>query len=147
MTPDPVLFVARNLDVWPVPAYLAGDAIAFSSTHRPYYRLTPAVWVWLCHAVDNLAQRPGADRAQVHAGADLVVSLGSYVAAHYAADAIRAAWQSPPRLPDAPKPIRDGQESGSPRVWVSHLFPLSRTPHDATQAADVPNAAPPTTAV
>jgi hypothetical protein len=145
MSPDPVLFVARNLDVWPVPANLAGDSLAFSTSARPYFRLTPAVWRWLWAAVDNLTDNPKADRAQVQAAAELVVTLGRWVDAYYPAKAIAAAWVGPPALPDAPKPPPDAIEP-SCGGFVSHYFPLSVVRPNAPQTTRVQHAAPPAAA-
>lgn len=103
--PDPVLFVSRGLDVYRVPFFLARVSAAVYVATRPYYRLTPRVWHWLCLAVDRRAEASVGNLAAIaecQAAASLLAELGLWIDAHYRPDQIRLAVRLPPQLPDVP---------------------------------------------
>lgn len=100
--PDPVTFVSRTLEVYRVPLFLVAAVSAVHIGTRPYYRLTPRVWHWLCLAVERRAEvsvgNPTAT-AECQAAAVLLADLGRWIDAHYRPDQIRRAVRLPPSLP------------------------------------------------
>ena len=132
--PDPVLFVARNLDVAAYPLDLTRTVPAVWSAGRPYYRLTPRVWVWLAQAVDHLAAGPqGAPPGfNVAEAADLVANrLGRWVGAHYRPDQIRRAVRLARPLPELVPPpgVAIGKhQNGSTRTGTTGAAEAARLP-------------------
>lgn len=121
--PEWTPFLARNVDVRWFPSALVGTVSVILVSGKPYYRLTPSIWARFCRAVDQRAASIGSDpiaRGEVEAAADVLTSLGRWVAAHYRLDQIRRAWNNPhplpypPRMPHALGGKPDNQERGQP---------------------------------
>jgi hypothetical protein len=106
--PDPVAFVARNLDVDLWPFYLVPTTQAVWRGDRPYHRLTPRVWVWLVLAVESkLGGKPGsllARELDYEPATDRVHELGRWVAEHFRPDQIARAMQRRQPLPTLTQP-------------------------------------------
>jgi hypothetical protein len=91
--PDPVLFVARNLDIREMTRHGAG-AVWLLVGDRPYYRLTPRVFYWLVNSIEhahNEAKKKGDhERArQLFEMGSVLPRLSDYVHAHFRPDQLR----------------------------------------------------------
>ncbi len=104
--PDPVWFVAKNLDVVAHGLAIVPTMVAVWHGDRPYYRLTPRVYVWLASALDTKwhSLTPyQLQEAAVLAACDQLTALCGYVAAYFRPDQIARAWRRRQDMPSVPK--------------------------------------------
>lgn len=106
--PDPVLFVARNLDLHTLPFDTACTTAVFHKGNRPYWQVTPAVCWWFARALDGRYRQPDGtypveDPAYLAALARLD-ELFSYGHRHFRPDQMDRALGRPSELP-AVEPI------------------------------------------
>lgn len=105
--PDPVWFVGKNLDVVAHGLAIVPTTVAVWHGDRPYYRLTPRVYVWLASALDTKwhsltpYQR---QEAAVLAACDQLTALCGYVAAYFRPDQIARAWRRRQDMPTVKRP-------------------------------------------
>lgn len=128
--PDWVPFIARNVDVRWFEFGLVKTVAVVLVNERPYYRLTPSIWVRLCSAVDNRAASILGDPVasdEVHDAAELLVSLGRWVGCYYRHDQIRRAWNNPHPLPPLPRcpGLRHDEPESVHSKHVSPRCPIS----------------------
>lgn len=104
--PEWVPFVSRNLDHRWFEWVLVKTVPVLFVNQRPYYRLTPSVWVRFCRALDNRAASilsdPGAS-GDLTAAVDLLTSFREWLSQHYRPDQMRRAWSNPHPLPPLPR--------------------------------------------
>ena len=102
--PDPVWFVARDLDITTYPQFISGKSVAIFIGDRRYYQLTPAVWVCMAKAADKHFPSSARESKAYIDAFHQMQSMFEYVKAHFRPDQIDRAFSEPSFLPKAVMP-------------------------------------------
>lgn len=102
---DLIPFVSRSVEVFWVAADLVPTVPVIFVSSKPYYRLTPSIYVRFGRAIDQQAERRSGDGIAlggIYRAADVLTELGDWINRHHTPDELRAAYNRPDPLPPTP---------------------------------------------